>query len=219
MNFVNTFDQLVNIAQIVRKCPTITLSRAFTAAYRDFANQSQYLRLSVAGVTVADQRQYSLGNDPYLDIIGINGMQASQVINGNTQFWAVNPSDGSLWDPNFSSNASTTMPVRYQYIPQAQFALDPIPKGVFDLLVGVIVQPKEGADQVPQSALLKYASDIEAGALAYLLDIPGQPWTNPALAMKYAGAFRSGISNAKADVQRSFNVGSVRARPRRFLVG
>lgn len=217
MNMVDTFDQLVNIAQVVRKCPTITLARAFTRAYRDFANQSQYLKTLVSGATVADQRQYALGNDPFLDIVGIAGMQGSQDPGQGIQYWPIVPSDPTLWDPNLSVNVSTTMPVRYAYIPQAQFALDPIPKQVYDLVVSVIVQPKEGAAQVPSDGLTKYSNEIEAGALAYLLMIPGQAWTNPAQAAMQQRVFQSGISNAKADVQRSYNNGSVRVRPRPFM--
>lgn len=217
MNMVDTYDQLVNIAQVVRKCPTITLARAFTRAYRDFANQSQWLRLNVAGVTVVDQRQYSLGNDPTLDIIGISGMQGSQDPGNGIQYWPIVPSDPTLWDPNLSTNTSTTMPVRYAYVPQAQFMLDPTPKQVYNLTVGIIVQPKEGASQVPQSALLKYSNEIEAGALAYLLTVPGMPWTNPVESERQRRVFQSGINNAKADVQRAFNNGSVRVRPRPFM--
>lgn len=216
MNMVDTYDQLVNIAQIVRKCPTITLARAFTRAYRDFANQSQWLRLDVTGSTVVDQVEYALGSDPYLEITAISGMQGSETINGNTQFWVISPSDSSTWDPNLSANTSAARPVRYQYLPQAQFALDPTPKAVYGLTVGVIVQPKENAARVPESALQKYRASIEAGALAYLLTLPGMPWTNPVESERQRRVFQSGINNAKADVQRSFNTGSVRVRPRTF---
>lgn len=216
MNMVDTYDQLVNIAQIVRKCPTITLARAFTRAYRDFANQSQWLRLDVDGSTTIDQSEYSLGSDPYLEITAISGITGSEVVGSTTQFWTLMPSDSGTWDQNLSTNTSEVRPVRYQYVPQAQFALDPIPKAVYGLTIGVIVQPKENAARVPESALQKYRAAVEAGALEYLLNITGMPWTDVVRGERYGRTFRSGIANAKADVQRSFNTGSVRVRPRTF---
>ena len=110
------------------------------------------------------------------------------------------------------------MPVRYQYLPEAQFAVDPLPNDAYSLLITLIVQPKEGATQIPAAPLLKYSNEIEAGALSYLLAVPGQPWSDRKEADKQAAVFRSGVSNGKAEAQRNFNVGSQRIRPRQFLV-
>lgn len=213
MNMVDTFDQLVNIAQVCRKCPTITLRRAYVRALREWCQQTQWLRTAVQGATVADTRQYSLGNDTYLDVIGIFAMQGSQSQSQGIQYWPIVPSDSGQWDPNMSPG----MPVRYQYVGEAQFGVDPLPNAAYDLLITLIVQPKEGAVQIPAAPLLKYSTEIEAGALAYLLAIPGQPWSDPQGAVMQGNAFRSGISNGKAEVQRNFNVGSQRIRPRQFI--
>ena len=214
MNMVDTFDQLVNIAQVCRKCPTITLRRAYVRALREWCQQTQWLRTAVSGSTVADTRQYSLGNDPYLDVIGILAMQGSQSQSQGIQYWPIVPSDSGQWDPNMNPG----MPVRYQYVAEAQFAVDPLPDAVYGLLITLIVQPKEGATQIPAAPLLKYSNEIEAGALAYLLAVPGQPWSDPQGAVVQGKAFRSGISNGKAEAQRNFNVGSQRVRPRQFIV-
>ena len=214
MNMVDTFDQLVNIAQVCRKCPTITLRRAYVRALREWCQQTQWLRTAVSGFTIADARQYSLGNDPYLDVIGILAMQGSQSQSQGIQYWPIVPSDSGQWDPNMNPG----MPVRYQYVAEAQFAVDPLPDAVYGLLITLIVQPKEGATQIPAAPLLKYSNEIEAGALAYLLAVPGQPWSDPQGAVVQGKAFRSGISNGKAEAQRNFNVGSQRVRPRQFIV-
>lgn len=214
MNMVDTFDQLVNVAQVCRKCPTITLRRAYVRALRDWCKQTQWLRTAVAGATIADARQYSLGNDPYLDVIGIFAMQGSQSQSQGIQYWPIVPSDSGQWDPNMQPG----MPVRYQYLPEAQFAVDPLPNDAYSLLITLIVQPKEGATQIPEAPLLKYSNDIEAGALSYLLAVPGQPWSDLQEAQRQGKVFRSGISNGKAEAQRNYNVGSQRARPRQFIV-
>jgi hypothetical protein len=210
MNMVLTEDQVVNIAQQIRRCPTITLARAFTRAYRDWAGQTQYLRISIPGATQANIRQYALGDDPYLEITAVLAMQGSQTTGGHLQLWPIGTSDSSQWDPNMP----TGMPVRYCYVPQAQVALDPVPKQVYDLLITAIVQPKEGAEQVPVDGLTRYRSNIEAGALGYLYNVKGQPWSDPNQAMLNMRVFQTGVNNARADVQRAFNTGSVRVRPR-----
>ena len=215
MNYVATEDQIVNIAQIIRRCPTITLTRALSRAYRDWEMQTQYLRVPIVGATVADTRQYDLGSDPYVEIVAVYAVQVS-ILSGTTiQYWPLVASDSSLWNPNISVQAQ--QPLRYCYVPQAQIALDPIPDKVYDLLVSAIVQPKQGAAQIPEDGLVKYRSGIEAGAMAYLHRVPGQPWTDPNAALMCQREFQSSVNNARAEVQRSFNTGSVRTRPRAFL--
>lgn len=214
MNYVDSDDQLVSIAQIVRRCPTITLSRAYVRAYRDFCSQTMWLRLSIPGATVASTRQYNLGSDPLLEIIGVRAVQGSWTPATTEQFWGMSPSDPTQWDPNMRPG----QPVRFAYIPHGQIALDPIPKQVYQLLVSAVVQPKtETVTQIPSECLAKYSNEIESGALAYLLSIPGQPWSNPVLAQTYKREFSSAVANAKSDVQRNFQMGSQRVRPRGFV--
>lgn len=215
MNYVDVNDQLVNIAQVARKCPGPTLRRAYMRAYREWCQQTQWLRTDVPGATVQGIRQYSLGNDPNLDIIGVFAMQGSWTQgSGYVQYWPIVPSNSSTWNPNLTQG----QPVRFQYVPEAQFALDPSPQQVYQLSITIIVAPKETAVIVPESPLIKYSNDIEAGALEYLLAIPGMPWTNPQMAQLKGREFRSGISNGKAEAQRSYNVGAQRAQPRRFIL-
>jgi hypothetical protein len=215
MNMVDVNDYLANIAQIARKCPTVTLRRAYMRAYREWCQQTQWLRTNIPGATVVDEPQYALGNDPNLDIIGIFAIQATFTpTGGNPQTWGLGPSDSNTWNPNVSAGPQ---PTQYQYVPEAQFAVWPTPSTVIALNVTAIIAPKESAVNVPQSPLQKYSNDIEAGALEYLLMLPGMPWSNPQLAVMHGKAFRSGISNGKAEAQRGYNVGPGRARPRQFI--
>jgi hypothetical protein len=213
VNYVAAEDQIVNIAQIIRRCPTITLTRALGRAYRDWACQTQYLRVAIPGATAADTQVYDLGSDPYLEIVAIFAVQVS-ILNGTTtQYWSASAVDSSLWNPNIQPQ----QPRSYCYVPQAQIALYPTPDQVYDLLVTAIVQPKENSASLPDTGLVKYRSGIEAGALAYLHSVPGQPWSDAQMAEMRRREFQSSINNAKAEVQRAFNTGSVRARPRGFL--
>lgn len=216
MNFVAVNDQLASIAPMVRGCPTIIMLRAFSRAYRDWARQTQYLRVNISGATVADVQTYALGDDPYLDIVGVLAIRGTETLsNGAQQDWNLLPGDPSTWSPN----TPTARPRSFCYLPQAQVSLFQVPDKVYSLLVTAIVQPKENAAQVPESALIEHRNGIESGTLAYLLNLQGQPWTDKVQAEFHRRTFTSSVSNTRAQVQRSFNTGSVRARPRPFIVG
>lgn len=213
MNFVDVFDQLPNVAQIARKCPTPVLRRAYVTAVRDWCAQTQWLRVTIPGATTAGTALYDLGSDTFLEIIGAYAMSGSETVNGNTQTWPIGPSDSGSWDPAMPTGA----PRRYAYVPEGQIALNPTPDGVYNIVTTAIVQPKEGVSQIPEMPLRKYSTYFEAGALAYLLAMKDTVWTNPVEARAQAMMFRSGISNGKAEVQRNFNTGSQRVRPRPFF--
>lgn len=213
MNFVDVFDQLPNVAQIARKCPTPVLRRAYVTAMREWCMQTQWLRLAIPGATVADTALYSLGSDTFLEIVGVYAMSASTTT-GNIQTWPVGPSDSGGWNPQIANNT----PLRYAYVPEGQIALNPTPNAVYSIVTTAIVQPKEGVTQIPAAPLVKYSTVFEAGALKYLLAMKDTPWFNPNEAVSHAREFRAGISNGKAEVQRNFNTGSQRVRPRGFIV-
>lgn len=213
MNFTEVKDLLPLISTRIRRAPTGLLTRAYVDAARDFCQQSQWLKTTIIGQTEPDVRQYDLGQDDFREIVNISAMAGKQ--ENPVQEWPIVASDSTQWDWNLPPDC----PVRYCYIPEAQMALDPVPKKVYGLTVGVIIQPKLGVTKIPTSLVSKWDAEIRAGALATLFSIPNEPWTNPSFSEKYAREYRAGISNAKADAQRQYNTGSVRARPRRFFAG
>jgi len=216
MNFVDVFDQLRNIAIVARKCPTPVLQAAYVTAFRDWCTQTQWLRETVPGMTTADLSLYSLGADPLLEIIAIQAMSVTSTPPGGTtpQTTVMMPTDSGSWD----ANRPASRPRWYSYVPEGQFALFPTPDAVYDLTITVVVSPVDNVARIPEAPLRKYSSVFEAGALAQLLQVPGQPWTDPGRAQREARIFSSGVSNGKAEVQRNFNTGAQRVRPRPFII-
>jgi len=212
MNYTDIDDVLQNVRQIIRGCPPVTLRRAFMRAAREWCQQTQWLRMTVAGATTANTQIYTLGSDADLDISALRAISVTDSAGGAS---GLAPTDSTTWNPNLSNG----LPRRYCYVPEGQFALNPTPDKVYALSIGLIVIPKETTRNVPSSILVKYSNDIEAGALAYLLTIPGQPWTDLPRGEREARAFQAGIANGKTDAQRAYNTGSMRARSRPFLVG
>jgi hypothetical protein len=222
MEFVDTFTQLREVAQIVRKCPTATLKRAFINAARDFAGQSHWLRMHVSMSTTDIQSgldgDYEInldGNEAqYLEVVGIRddiiGIDTS---GSQEQEFRIRPGDESKWrmlqDPS--------QPRYYAYKPEGMFNLTPPPDITYLLRITAVVQPQDGAERMPSDLFKRWSTPIQAGALEYLLMLPGQPWTDKSEAVVQGKVFRAGINNAKADAQRRFNTGSQRMAPRRFV--
>lgn len=215
---VNLGDQLVNVRQKCRKAPIPMVCRAYSRALREWCQQTWWLRLTLAGTATIGQRNYTLGTDTILDISGVRAMSITQTMPDNSTFTqGLDATDSSQWNMNLPNG----LPLRYCYLPEGGFALDPIPDQAYGLTISMIVIPKESTDptfQIPAEPLVKYSNDIEDGALGYLLEVPGTAWANPQQAALCARRFQSAISNGKAEVQRAFNSGSVRARYRPFGV-
>lgn len=213
MSFVDVFDQLANVAQVARKCPTPVLRRAYVTAMRDWCMQTRWLRIPVTGATQSGTALYGLGTDPFLEIIAIQAVSGSQTTNGGVQKWPIGPTDPGGWD----SNAPVNRPWTYSYVPEGQIALYPTPDAVYNLLITAVVQPKEGVVQIPAEPLKKYSTCFEGGALEYLLTMKDTPWHNPAEAARQGRIYAAGIANGKAEVQRNYNTGAQRVRPRPFI--
>jgi hypothetical protein len=216
MNLVDVFDQCAGLAQIARKCPTPTLRYAYVKSMRDFLGQSRWLQVQIAGATAVGVPQYNLGSDPVVEIISIVGnMRGEEPSASSSPYFPIYPGSSDVFNPNAPNNR----PSVFSYIPEGQFAVWPTPDKVYPLLVTVCVQPKEGVTQVPSAPLAKYSSYIENGALAFLLSVPGQPWTDLVEARRQEELFRRGVGEAKTEVQRKFQSGSTRVKPRAFLRG
>ena len=87
--------------------------------------------------------------------------------------------------------------------------LDAAEKGTLEVLV--VVQPNRNIDSVPDSLGDKWFDVIRRGAVARLLSMPEQPWTNGRAAAFYENHFREGIELAKRETRRD------RSRPKRAV--
>ena len=209
---MNVTQALPKIAQIVRGCPTPTLIRAYVDAARDFCGQARWLRDTLAPFnTAAGTAGYTLTpTDDDTEIIGVRQIRAETTTG---EVWDVRTLD----ETQRNLNAGPNPPRTYAYGPESAISLYYTPDGVYSLTVTAQVQPIGSATTVPDELDRKWGRVIQAGALAYLLDVPGQQWTNPARGQLYRREFQAGINNAKADEQRGYNTGSVRAKRRLFV--
>lgn len=207
-------DIVPDVAQVCRKAPNATVIRALNRAAREFCKQTRWMRMTLQGVTEADLSQYSMGSDQVLEIIGLKAVSAARQT-GNTQPWPLRVSAPTTWPAGGTPGA----PRRYAYVPEAIIALNPTPDAVYDLVLTIIVQPTLAANSIPSQLLVRWDRAIKAGALAYLLELPDQEWTDKAMAQIKLREFQSSINNARADEQREYQAGTVIAQRRPFIVG
>lgn len=79
------------------------------------------------------------------------------------------------------------------------------------LEIAVVVQPSRSVDSVPDLLADKWFDVIRRGAVARLLSVPDESWSNHSAAARYEGHFREGIAKAKREARRD------RDRPKRSV--
>jgi hypothetical protein len=207
-------DLLKDIAQRVRPCPQVSMQRAYVRAAREFCRQSQWYGVNLTAVLVAGTAIYDVNALGSLEALNIDSVSLQPLPAGN----GVRPVPMNRGDPSqFVPGNTAGQPVRYGYLPEGAIAFDPPPNGAYPVTVRVICQPILEAVEVPDEILVKWQTALEAGALAYLYSLSGEPWADTREAMLQQRVFQGKINDARADRQRGYMVGSVRARPQSFV--
>jgi len=195
------------IAPVWQKCPSApitTVVQAYMDAARQFCNRSRWLRATIAGATIVDQRLYALGSDPYNEIIGISAIDITEAADDIHGLIGKNSEE---WD----TTEANDVPKYYQYVPEGSFAVHPKADQIYTLNVGVVLQPKAGSNSVDDTLLINWSYTLQHGALAYLLGMGGQPWTDKAEGQMHAAHFRSETASASHNAAGGYNPGSIPA--------
>jgi hypothetical protein len=203
-----------DVAQKIRPCPRETILNAYVRAARQFCGETRWYRVNLDAATVANQQLYSLGSDPFIEIVDVPFV--SMVTNPGVSQANIVPlvnQPSNAFNPNIESDT----PIWYSYIPEAQIAFSPIPDSAYPVSMTLVCQPRDGVTEIPNEILPKWRLAFEAGALAYLYGLTGEPFADPREAAKYEAVFRSYINSGKASVAMGFQSGSQRATPRRFV--
>lgn len=143
---------------------------------------------------------YSLGSDTYNEICGISAIDITDAdgkIDGLTE----------RKSSEFDLNDEAGIPEFYQYVPEGQFVVHTKPDAVYQLSVGLILQPKKGSNSVDDTLLVNWDRTMESGALAYLLRLD-QPWKNGVEAEKNRLLFNADIKRATMAAQSGYNAGA-----------
>ncbi len=143
---------------------------------------------------------YSLGSDTYNEICGISAIDITDAdgkIDGLTE----------RKSSEFDLNDEAGIPEFYQYVPEGQFVVHTKPDAVYQLSVGLILQPKKGSNSIDDTLLVNWDTTFEMGALSYLLALD-QPWKNGVQAEKNRLLFEADINSAGMAAQSGYNAGA-----------
>lgn len=188
------------VAQIARNCPTPTLVQAYVDAVRKFCAKSRWLRTNIAGETVVDQTVYSLGSDPYNEIIGIKAVSLDPD--------SAETSSLTESQIGFDPHEDADVPEFYRYLPHGNIELHPKPAAVYPLTISAVLQPKRGQNSIDDTLPLQWEYVFQAGALAYLLKIPDQPWTDKVEANTQLAIFMDGCNHGVSSEAAGYNAGA-----------
>lgn len=120
----------------------------------------------------------------------------------------------------FDGSGGVSAPKTYfQKTPtSADITLYPTPEE--SVLGGLVIRaayaPLRTATQVDETLFQDWAEAIGKGAAAMIMDMPGQPYSNPGMSMSLSAAFQAAISSASIQARRGMMVTASRVQPRPF---
>jgi len=122
----------------------------------------------------------------------------------------------AAFDGTGDNSASKTY---FQKTPStAEITLYPAPDE--DVTAGLVIRaaytPTRTAAQVADELLEDWCDAIGKGAAAIIMDMPGQPYSNPGMALNLSAAFSSAISSASIQARRGQMAVASRVKPRPF---
>jgi hypothetical protein len=176
------------------------------------SNTSLVLTAPYAGTTLAAQpykiqrARYhdaiNLGSDTFSEIAGISGISIRST---NGEWRPMTEQASNLWDANLDAG----QPEVYQFNPMAQFAVHPKPDAAYDLTVGLVLMPARGSNQIDEALVQRWEYAFRAGALGYLLDLPGTKYRDQAESKRQWRAFELSVYDGIAAAGSSYNAGAL----------
>lgn len=94
--------------------------------------------------------------------------------------------------------------------------LSPPPDKVYDVVVNVTLRPSRAATQLDDDLYNIWIDPIVSGAIARAMQIPGQPFTNPAQAQALLTSASKQTTASRIEGNYGLVRGSMRVRPRPF---
>jgi hypothetical protein len=214
MSDVPILDQISPIQQQVPKCAELTIVAAYRRGLRLWCAQSRWFRRNLSAQVLQGMATYSLGADPIVEIVDVPmGAIHVDYPNNTVQKFPMKPSDPSMFDPN----APRSRPFTYAYLPEGSITFYYVPNQDYNVTLTLALSYTDHTEVMDSTLLPKWHAVFEAGALMYLLGLKSEAWYDPPTSMLYSRIFQSGVHNAKADVARLYQSGTVMGRRRGWI--
>jgi hypothetical protein len=216
-----------HVSSILKSVPDLVHEQALLRAAIDFMRRSKWFRdqINMSTAVITPSPTVNVGiytlteTNAQFEIIDLNGaaIQQPNSISASQPQGAWTPI-GYTAPEYIDQNRAPSMPSNVFYVPEGQIGFYPIPDKVYAVQVGVVLELTTTATQLPVALMTKWKRFIESGALAYLYGAKEEDWFDPRERDWHAQIFEDGVANARADVARSNQRGSVRARGRAFAI-
>lgn len=157
---------------------------------------------------VCDPLDVLVGESTY-DLEPPTGADVARVVTAYLDGAELTPS--SIDSPVFSS-AGSGHPKLWAQVDTEQIILAPHPDSTITaaLVVTLALQPSQTSQSLPKWIATQHHDTIINGAIAFLLGMPGQTWTDYNLAAAKDSAFRAGISDARSSAVAGLSRASLR---------
>lgn len=188
---MNIEDLYPLVRPFAKGAPTPTLKAAIRRAARKLCFESWYAQRTLVIGAQVGVNAYALAPGGDEEVCGVKAAE----FDGN-------PLDPVRPEQLPDSNSGT--PSWFYYRPPATIVVLPTPDAnLADALrVRVAVQPTKDAGTVPDAVGQNFDRALADGALAWLLAIPAEAWTDKTEALKREALFFSGISEARRKMHR-----------------
>lgn len=204
-----TIDNLYSdIRRIAKNCPELTLDFYLKETVRDFCQKTWYYQKTIDLPLGVEESYYPLELDSEDQIIAVKNVTFN-----DTPIHPGRPED-------INSTSSGNYPWCWFFEPRSTLVLRPFPsevKATDKCLVRVVLQPVDGSENVPEVIFRQYRETIAAGALASILMVPGEVWSNSNLAMVHMNRYNQGVNKAKSDRMFGHVPSNSRIRARSFM--
>lgn len=189
-----------------QQCPDATIDKFLIEAVREFCRESWYYQQTEFINQVVDTASYTLVPANGAEIISVESVEQDEnYLLPLTERDATGP-NGNVTGFRFEPpNTITIYPTPTESITNG-------------LEVREVIMPPENTTTIPDSVYRNFKETIAAGALANILMIQNEAWTNPELATEKLRQFIIGINKAKGDRKRDFRPGPIRVRPISFTL-
>lgn len=200
-------DGLEMILPYANGCPDVTAIFHLRRASIEFFQRTLAWKQRLATIdTVADQDVYSFGIPSQATIAKIiryefDGKEADVVDGTLGQSLTINQSSGeAIWTED-----------------RVAFNVTPIPaEAGKKMAFQVALKPSHSATTIPTTMWEQYIQYLCLGALAGILDVPGQTFTDPGRAATYRSQFEAAINRTGAQASKSFSRARLSSRAHYF---
>lgn len=202
---------LPEVAPLVPGCPNPVAVNAIRNAAIEFCTETLVWQ-------EAQEAFSATSTDFPMTLDAPSGTRAVQVVSmtvGGVPVDPVTEDDLDRTMPSWRTQSGDGVQGFYQP-DDATVSVYPLPANSLSFQLRVAYSPTRAASSMSADIAQRHMEAIAAGALARLMDMPAQPWSNPDQALVMRGRFNNAIHNARIAVNKSRTRAPLQVQMRRF---